>query len=306
MAQLSATNAIFSPSVARIAASTAKDWNYVDTWLSSKFHGRTPPSFERNTETLKALLALVALNEAADEEHDLLSQHDVLMLRESASRGTRKEIPVLQIYRSVFDSSILDAVEVNLTREGKASLDAMNALAQQFSIAFPKPDGLGSKIIDLQGMAFEIVQARERTGQIQKFASELLKELKAFIEQMQAKDYSPSHGIAKYNLDIQRRIKALSVKLPELGDRLSGLCGSTTSSHPAVTQIAAAEQHYLDLVAQMEITNLELGQFEGLPQDTETARANLEDLRTELRHTTRHRDLVFEGLVERESPRKAN
>src|SRR3546814_5108209 len=61
--------ASFSPSVARIAASTTRDWADVDSWLASKLPaGRAPPSFERNSETLKALLSLSAHNEAADDE----------------------------------------------------------------------------------------------------------------------------------------------------------------------------------------------------------------------------------------------
>ncbi len=48
MAHMVPSAAIFSPSVARIAASTAKDWNYVDSWLSARFHGGSRPAFERN------------------------------------------------------------------------------------------------------------------------------------------------------------------------------------------------------------------------------------------------------------------
>ena len=88
--------AIFSPSVARAAASTAKDWSYVDDWLRRKYAASsssssassisggakatakrsswtTVPQFERNPETLKALLALAAANEAADETRVLLA-----------------------------------------------------------------------------------------------------------------------------------------------------------------------------------------------------------------------------------------
>ncbi len=83
MAHIPPSTAIFSPSVARLAASTAKDWNYVDSWLSSKLHGRTPPPFERNPDTLKALLALAALNEAADEERDLLARVDAAALHDA-------------------------------------------------------------------------------------------------------------------------------------------------------------------------------------------------------------------------------
>ena len=77
------SGAIFSPTIARIAASTARDWSYVDSWLSSKLPpGRPLPSFERNPDTLKALLALAAANEAADEQRSLLARAEAEALKE--------------------------------------------------------------------------------------------------------------------------------------------------------------------------------------------------------------------------------
>lgn len=62
----------FSPSKARAQRAQAADWHHVDTWLSSKFQGRSVPAFERNEDTLRALLALVAANEKADEEREIV------------------------------------------------------------------------------------------------------------------------------------------------------------------------------------------------------------------------------------------
>jgi HAUS augmin-like complex subunit 1 len=64
--------ALFSPSKAAQQRAAAQDWQRVDVWLSSKFQGRTVPQFERNEDTLRALQALAAANEKADEERDLL------------------------------------------------------------------------------------------------------------------------------------------------------------------------------------------------------------------------------------------
>ena len=44
--------------------------------------------------------------------------------------------------------------------------------------------------------------------------------------------------------------------------------------------------------------------FAGLPPDVELARQEVEGLREELRGLVARRDEVFEGLVERETPRK--
>lgn len=62
----------FSPSKARAQRAQAADWQQIDSWLSSKYQGRSVPAFERNEDTLKALLAVVAASEQADEEREVL------------------------------------------------------------------------------------------------------------------------------------------------------------------------------------------------------------------------------------------
>lgn len=73
---------VFSPSKARRQLAEAKDWQYIDTWLSAKYENQQMPPFERNSDTLKALLALAARNEAADEEAHLLTELELQALEE--------------------------------------------------------------------------------------------------------------------------------------------------------------------------------------------------------------------------------
>lgn len=61
-------DALFSPSKAAQQRAQAHDWQHVEAWLSSLYPNRALPTFERNEETLKALLELAAANERADEE----------------------------------------------------------------------------------------------------------------------------------------------------------------------------------------------------------------------------------------------
>src|SRR5687767_6517058 len=91
---LDSNTAIFSPSIARLAASTARDWSYIDTWLASKLHSTSSlPPFERNPETLKALLALASANEQADEERHLLAQAEATALQELQDADTTSSSP---------------------------------------------------------------------------------------------------------------------------------------------------------------------------------------------------------------------
>lgn len=67
-------SALFSPSKARQQQAQAKDWGYVTTWLRKKYFPKPIPNFERNEETLQALLNLAAFNERADEEQELIER----------------------------------------------------------------------------------------------------------------------------------------------------------------------------------------------------------------------------------------
>lgn len=75
-------SALFSPSKARQQQAQAKDWDYVTTWLRKKYFPKPIPNFERNEETLQALLDLAAFNERADEEQELIERVEREALKE--------------------------------------------------------------------------------------------------------------------------------------------------------------------------------------------------------------------------------
>ncbi|KAI0597156.1 hypothetical protein F4775DRAFT_602941 [Biscogniauxia sp. FL1348] len=166
--------AIFSPSVARAAASTAKDWAYVDDWLRAKYAvlKRRPPPFERNPETLRALLALAAANEAADEERRQLDRVEEAALDEVRRRRAADEQEAAErrqpcgknadgndeaagedddqsVDGALLASDLLHAFDDALTREGRTALDAMSDVAVELGIApqaqiSPSPSGSSS------------------------------------------------------------------------------------------------------------------------------------------------------------------
>ncbi|EJT75283.1 hypothetical protein GGTG_05220 [Gaeumannomyces tritici R3-111a-1] len=218
MSRLPHDAAIFSPSVARAAASAAKDWSYVDAWLASRFRGRpAPPRFERNADTLRALLALAALNESADEQRDLLAavEADALAELEAAATGHdggERDPPDAATDLASVRRDLLSALAAGLTRDGRASLDAMAAASAA----------------------------------------------------------------------------AAGGRLPD----------------PTVEQVRAEEEAYLELLHRKRALDARLRAFEGLPPDAAMARRELEARRDVLRRLTQRRDAVFEGLVERETPRK--
>ena len=82
-------DALFSPSKARQQRAQANDWQHVETWLSALYPNRPLPTFERNEDTLKALLALAAANECADEEASLMRALEEEVQRETEQVSCR-------------------------------------------------------------------------------------------------------------------------------------------------------------------------------------------------------------------------
>ncbi|SPO01316.1 uncharacterized protein DNG_03992 [Cephalotrichum gorgonifer] len=289
--------AIFSPSVARIAASTARDWNSVDSWLAAKFHGRTPPSFERNPESLRALLALASLNETADEERDLLARAEADALSELDAAKTRESSPP-------FAEALLDSVEAGLTREGRVALDAMASIAVTLGVAYPEADQLGQKMVDLQGRAFSLEQTSLRVEVMRRHLEDETNKIQDTLRELQRDQYAPPTDLAKRNLELQRRIRSMAAKLPELRDRVASLPSGASANHITADHLADDEARYLAALAKKRELESQLAAFQDLPSDLDSARSELDALRSELRALTQRRDAIFEGLVEAESPKK--
>lgn len=323
MAHLPPDAAIFSPSVARLAASTAKDWSYVDSWLASKYNGRPPPSFERNSDTLKALLALATLNESADENRNLLARVDADALREIKTAEDRNDNGNKYGRRShhdeqdedgddgglitlpTFKDDFFAALEGNLTKEGTASLTAMATASIDLGIAFPSPPQLGQAMLDLQARALGLDQAAARVTVLQHYLASESARLENLLREVSGDDYRPpASGLARQNVEMQRRVKTAARKLPEMKDKVSSLARTVGLPNPTIEQVRHEEERYLELLEVKRGLDQQLGEFEGLPPDADLARQQLDALRRELRSITERRDAVFENLVERETPRK--
>ncbi|GKT39913.1 uncharacterized protein ColSpa_00094 [Colletotrichum spaethianum] len=304
MAHLPPSTAIFSPSIARIAASTAKDWSYVDNWLSSKYQGRSVPAFERNPETLKALLVLANSNETADDERELVARAELGAIQESAAARDQSELNSDLSTSATARERMLGAVQDHLTREGRTALNSMATLSCELSVAYPDAETLGRSMIGLHAEASELEQMRVRVQILQKYIEQESAAVDELLRTLRSDDYKPANELARQNLEMQRRVKAMAARIPELRDRKSNLNQHPVASHPTIEQIAQEEADYLGLLAQKKGLDEEVDQFSGLPDDVKSARAELEHLRAEVHTITHHRDAIFEGLVERESPHK--
>lgn len=307
MAHLPADAAIFSPSVARHAASTAKDWAYVEKWLANKYKNRAPPPFERNNQTLQALLALANLNETADENRDLLArvEADALDELKEANDDDDDDDDGGVTSLAAFKDDFYAALEGSLTKDGTASLAAMATTAVDLGIALPSPAQLGQAMLDLQTRAFDLAQAVARVDILQRhIESSAAPRLAMLLEEVTGDEYRAPADLARQNLDMQRKVKAMAAKAPEMRDRVSSLARTVGVPKPTVQEVRREEERYLELLAVKRDLDAQIREFEGLPPDTEQARLQLDAMRKELRNITDRRDAVFENLVERETPRK--
>ncbi|KKY32867.1 hypothetical protein UCDDA912_g07169 [Diaporthe ampelina] len=310
MARLPPDAAIFSPTVARLAASTAKDWNYVDGWLASKYNGRTPPQFERNPDTLKALLTLAALNETSDENRHQVSQADAIALQEinaarDASHGSAGEDGQVSANLTTFKYEFYAAMEDNLTTEGKTALDAMASSAGHLGMAYPEPARLAHAMLDLQTRILDLEQAASRVGTLQRLAESESARLNELLDEVRGDEYRPTADLSRQNLDLQRKIKAMAKRLLEVQDKVASLARTVGVPDPTIQKVREEEEKYLESLELRRRLDQQVNEFEGLPADVNRARQQLDRLRDELRSITERRDAVFEGLVERETPRKA-
>ncbi|KAK3690002.1 hypothetical protein B0T22DRAFT_184331 [Podospora appendiculata] len=317
MSHLPPNAAIFSPSVARAAASAAKDWSYIDSWLSQKYASLPtgPPQFERNADTLRALLALASANEAADEQRQLLARLEADALRElQAQYQTHAEEDNDDENDDGGDDpdpltsarlAILTSLTNALTRDGATALTALASSAVALGISSnPTPQAIGKKLLSLSAETSSLSQTSSRLDALSSYIDQESTLTTSLIGDLQQESYRPSASLAKENLETQRKIKAMASRLPELRDKAAALAQTIGTPNPTIEQVRREEEAYTALLATKKELDAQVRSFQGLPPDMDQARQELESLRTELRQLTQRRDAVFEGLVERETPRK--
>ncbi|RKF63182.1 hypothetical protein OnM2_027008 [Erysiphe neolycopersici] len=288
MAHLSPAT-IFSPSVAKKQIAEAKEWSIIDNWLLAKFSGKPPPNFERNSDTLKALLALATFNENADEEVCMMAKVEANALEELKA-STSKDL----------DIDILTSLENNLTRDGKSSLKALSDLSVTLNRPLPKIEALGRHLVDLQINSDTLDQMSDRVGTLEAHLNTELENIDILIGDLQSQAYQPSTDLANQVINNQRKIKEISMKLPELRDRVASLSFPSSEQFTVtIYDVNSEEKKFNELLRNVQDLELEVKSYHGLPHDVSLARIELENVRAELFKLINMRDNMFEDLVDR-------
>ncbi|KYK60707.1 hypothetical protein DCS_01845 [Drechmeria coniospora] len=254
-------DAIFSPTVARLAASNARDWSHIDSWIASKFPpGTTLPPFERNRDTLEALLALVSANEAADEENRMLLQAEIAALEEVKSAHA-----AVSMHTSP-RQHILTMIQDELSEEGKMSLDSLARTVVQTEATHLDPCELGSAIVALQSSICEVEQMTDRVDSLQRLFHRESEQATQLLRALEGDDYAPPADLATVNLNLQRRIKSMSTKHPAAAT--TTVASVAAVGHPTVKDIAIEEQHVHALLDRKRILETEMARFAHFASDS--------------------------------------
>jgi HAUS augmin-like complex subunit 1 len=285
----SSISSLISPTKARRDAAQAKDWAYVSSWLTKKYHPRQVPRFERNTDTLKALLELAAVNEAADCEVELLQQAEKEELREyeEAQKGERGPC-----------REIVDALEDGLDEGGTHALRVLAEASVLLGTLSTDPVVIGERIIELSHDKFEMEEQLRRIGDLQSQLERDMATMKSSIENIHSQiDEAAQEDILQRTAQLNRETKQFTAKIGEYNERIAGLERYKITS-PSIPEVKEQEQRVKKLQARVKAFERQIADFHGLPPDLEAARGEYKRAQIELHELTRRRDELFEGMVD--------
>ena len=277
---------LFSPSKARAQQAQAKDWASVDAWLSKKYASKRLPPFERNEETLQALLTLATLNDSADEQRNLIDRVEKAALQALCRRKASG---------AVDDADALTMLLKEL--EGNAVLDGLAETVVCLDCPEVGMPRLAKAVVDLTDQKFTEEQQVQRVeGQLRALKSEQDK-VRQLLEDLKRDEFQPRSNLTTQTTEWIRNTKQLKAKVGEYDDRLKALSGIQQPS-VKLEDIKALTEDMAAQHAHMAELNADLTAFQSLPTDAKAARKKLESAREELRGLVKQRDQLFEGLVD--------
>lgn len=281
---------LLSPAKARQAAIQAKDWAYVNSWLSRQYAPKSIPPFERNEDTLRTLLALAAANDAADEEATLLHR-----AREEAVEGFKAH----EAAEDTQKKELLDEVEHCLDDNGTQNLEDLAETTAALGALSSETTDLGQSIIELTKEEFD---AREQVSKVEMLQKYLERELAMLQEQLEMlksdKAYDTPANLPALTAEWTRGTKLLTAKVGEYRDRIASL-ERNKSKGPTIEEVIAEEQTVVKIRDMVKTLEDRVRMFHDLPKDVPAARGQYRQLERELAQLIRERDSMFEKMADK-------
>jgi len=278
--------ALFSPSKAAEQRALAKEWQQVDAWLSAKYQGRSVPQFERNEDTLKALVALSASNEKADEERDLLW-------------AVQKEALAEMKQAAEQNGSIISALQDGLDAHGREALEALADVATRLDSKDTGTLALADGICDKTQISQMLAQQLLQLTQLHNNLEHNLSSLRGQLQELRAPAFQAPLSLQRQTLEWTRNTKQLRTKIAEYTDRLAVIQASQTDTTAAdVHNLVEREEELTALEDKLGLLSAQVKAYQGLPKDKDAAIDEIRTVETQVVELQRKLDSIFEGLVE--------
>lgn len=285
-----------SPTKARQAAIQAKDWAYINSWLTRKYAPKPVPQFERNEDTLRVLLTLAAANDAADEETNIhhRAQEEAIHAFKVQEEAERKDPHERQ------KNEILDEVEMCLDDKGRRDLDDLAESAVVMGNTLnPEPEDLSQSIVELTAEDFDAQDQIAKVETLRLYLQKELSRLQADLEELKSNEaYAMPQDIQAQTSEWIRGTKTLSKKVGEYHDRIASLERNQPSG-PTIQQLMVDEESLIRLRETVKSLEGRVRAFHNLPTNIPGARARYKELERELGQLSRQRDSLFGSLVRR-------
>lgn len=299
---LQSTEPIVSPSKALRDASLARDWSYVSSWLSRKYHPHSVPRFERNDETLQALLALVAANVAADERAELLlrAQEEEAEQWSAIEKEEDHSSDTPDAHRSDFVPNVTNLLEEMLDPEASEALDSLAESSLALGALSTSTTDMSQAIVD---MAYQQQHFQHHVKSIESLQRSLESETRAMqdqlseLEQSKEKSAESQETMQQQIADWTRASKLLAVKFDEYRDRVSRM--QKGSDLCTIEDLRVKERDVLRQKGQLRMLERELHTYQGLPSDLDAAREEYRRLNDGVMKLRRRRDEFFEYMASR-------
>lgn len=281
---------LLSPAKARQAAIQAKDWAYVNAWLSRQYAPNPVPSFERNEDTLRTLLALAAANDTADEEATVLHQAREQAVESFKAREENEEKQKVEI---------LDEVEHSLDDNGRRNLDDLAETTAVLGGLGTSTRDLGQSIIELTVEEFDAQQQMSRVQALHEYLGRELATLREQLLDLKTNEvYETPANLPALTAEWTRETKLLSAKAGEYQDRIASLQRNKCKG-PTLEEVIAEEQSVIRMLESTKTLVERVKKLHDLPSDIPGARAQYKDLEQELDRLTQQRNTMSEKLADK-------
>lgn len=282
---------LISPTKARRDAALAKDWAYVSSWLTKKYSPQPVPQFEKNAETLGALLELVASNEAADHEVELIRRAEEEELKRYEQEVGQTDGGPCQV--------ILRGLEAAMDERGTIVLGDLAEASLLLGTLSADPSLMGERIIELSHEKFEIEEHLHRINDLQSQLELEVEVMKSSIEKVQCQiDEVEQEDIQQRTAQLNRETRQINTKIGQYSERITALKKFTVTS-PTISEVRKQERRVQKLQAKVKASERRIADFQGLPPDLERARGEYRRAQNQLLGLRQRRAEIFESMVDK-------